>query len=271
MPIPKEKELAKLYRSEFFEIETPDHLKNIETDIDWWNINFNDKYDIFEKKIKKNKKTILDIGSGFGHFLKIGKDRNWDVTGIEPSLKGAQFAKEKFDLEIINSNFDDELIKNLKKFDAIHLSEVLEHVPKPVNFLKNIYKVLNNNGLLCIEVPNDYNLMQESAAINLKLDPWWLSPPFHVNYFNYDSLINLLETNNFKVFLKESSFPLELFLLMGENYVDNDSLGRMCHTKRKKLEISLKKTNHNWLKRKLYQSFADIGIGRQITLYASKR
>ena len=49
MPIPKEKELAKLYQSEFFEIEKPNHLKNIETDIDWWNINFNDKYDIFEK------------------------------------------------------------------------------------------------------------------------------------------------------------------------------------------------------------------------------
>ena len=54
---------------------------------------------------------------------------------------------------------------------------------------------------------------------------------------------------------------MELFLLMGENYVDNDSLGRMCHTKRKKLEINLNNTNLNWLKRKLYQSFADMGIG----------
>ena len=112
--------------------------------------------------------------------------------------------------------------------------------------------------------------MQKSAAKNLKLEPWWLSPPFHLNYFNFESLINLLETNKFKVFLKESSFPLELFLLMGENYVDNDTLGRMCHTKRKKLELNLNKTNHNGLKRRLYQSFADIGIGRQIILYASK-
>ena len=72
----------------------------------------------FYKTLQKNKKTILDIGSGFGHFLKIGKDRNWDVTGIEPSLKGAQFAKEKFDLEIINSNFIFKIWKGYKDFPS---------------------------------------------------------------------------------------------------------------------------------------------------------
>ena len=64
---------------------------------------------------------------------------------------------------------------------------------------------------------------------------------------------------------------MEMFLLMGENYVQDEKLGRICHAKRKQLEINLNKTNHNNLKRSLYQAFANLGIGRQIILYATKQ
>jgi hypothetical protein len=68
----------------------------------------------------------------------------------------------------------------------------------------------------------------------------------------------------------EATFPIDLFLLMGENYVGDDELGRRCHGKRKRLEINLEKAGLTDLKRSLYRSFAELGIGREIQVIGRK-
>jgi len=51
---------------------------------------------------------------------------------------------------------------------------------------------------------------------------------------------------------------------MGDDYVGNPQVGSECHKKRVKFELSIPDT----LRRKLYQAFGEIGIGRDITLLA---
>ena len=63
--------------------------------------------------------------------------------------------------------------------------------------------------------------------------------------------------------------PMELFLLMGDNYVDNDKIGKICHNKRKRFEFSLIKGNTQ-LKIKLYHLLAKNNLGRDIILTAKK-
>jgi hypothetical protein len=69
---------------------------------------------------------------------------------------------------------------------------------------------------------------------------------------------------------KEAAFLIEMFLLMGDNYIDNDALGRECHGKRKMREINLGYAGMNDIIRKFYQSFADAGMGREVVLFARK-
>jgi hypothetical protein len=83
-------------------------------------------------------------------------------------------------------------------------------------------------------------------------------------------LQNLVERAGFKTLLKEATFPIDLFLLMGDNYIGNDPLGRSCHSKRKKMELNLDKSGSNLIKRELYARLAEIGIGREIVMYAVK-
>lgn len=66
----------------------------------------------------------------------------------------------------------------------------------------------------------------------------------------------------------ESTFPLELFLLMGYDYLGNDLVGKQKHIERMNFEINLIKENKNDLKRNIYQNFAKIGIGRTAIIYA---
>ena len=46
-------------------------------------------------------------------------------------------------------------------------------------------------GLVCVGVPNDYNGFQAAVRAGGSA-PWWLAPPHHLNYFDFDSLSGLL-------------------------------------------------------------------------------
>ena len=133
-----------------------------------------------------------------------------------------------------------------------------------------VYNQLSLGGLLCIAVPNDYSPLQTTVRQTLEYNPWWVGAPQHINYFDFASLEKLLTKFGFTVLLKESTFPIDMFLLMGENYIDNDKVGRKYHGMVKEFEKRISATNHKSLKRKLYQKFADLGIGREAIFYVQK-
>ncbi|HCN37520.1 MAG TPA: hypothetical protein DIS94_07415, partial [Bacteroidetes bacterium] len=100
----------------------------------------------------KNSGSLLDVGCGSGLFLKSVSDV-FNVSGIDVSKKSINFAREEFGLDVSNKSLDD-LISDGKKFDIITLWHVLEHFNNPVEDLKKIRNLLNENGVLIIEVPN---------------------------------------------------------------------------------------------------------------------
>jgi len=74
----------------------------------------------------------------------------------------------------------------------------------------------------------------------------------------------------FNVLLTEATFPIDMFLLMGDDYIDNDGIGRQCHEKRKALELNLHKSGLGNLKRELYRSLGALGIGREVQIFGQK-
>ena len=268
-PYPQEDEIEKIYEDEYYSIEKPEYISSMERDIDWWNICYDDKYDIFEE-ILGRKGNILDIGSGTGYFLKRGLDRNWDCLGFEPSKIAHRYSKNHLGLNVINKFFNEKNIESIDFFDVVHASEVLEHVSNPKDVIHNAWSKLNDNGIICISVPNDYNPFQLLLRDYMGYEPWWEQPPHHINYFNMESLKNLLVNNGFNIVKATVSFPIDIFLLMGQNYVGNDSIGRKCHKMRMDFEKQLYKAGKNNLKNELYDSFAKLGIGRELIIFASK-
>ena len=132
-------------------------------------------------------------------------------------------------LNIVKDFLNEKTANSLGKFNVIHMNNVLEHILDPIGLIKIVSKLLNDKGILCIGVPNDYNPFQDVARKTEGLDPWWLAPPHHINYFNFNSLELLLHNNGFSLELKECSFPIDMFLVMGDNYIGDDEKGRKCH------------------------------------------
>ncbi|MCF8076618.1 MAG: class I SAM-dependent methyltransferase [Desulfotignum sp.] len=270
VPIPTPEELEKTYKHEYYTREKPLYLERYREDLDWWNMVYDERYEILEKHLSPTRRRILDIGSGPGFFLLRGKERGWITKGIEPSNQAVLHSQE-LGLEIANDFFSKETAKKLGRFDAINMSLVLEHLPDPVHFLRIAYESLDEGGVLSSSVPNDFNPFQNVLRDTLEYEPWWVAPPHHINYFDFSSLRKLLERCGFEIVHQEASFPMDMFLLMGENYVGNDALGRECHEKRKRFEMNFIKAEFRELKQALYKNLSNLGLGREAIFFAKKK
>ena len=270
VPLPSEDELAEEYRHEYYAREKPLYIERYREDLEWWTMVYVERLETFERLVGPGRRKLLEIGSGPGFFLQAGKERGWDVLGVEPAVKAWEHA-QSLGLEVLNDVFDDEVRCRLPLFDGVHLSAVLEHVPNPAQMLRAIGDTLNPGGVLCVVVPNDFSEFQRASRETEGLRPWWIAPPHHLNYFNFDSLEALVERMGFTVEVRDTTFPIDMFLLMGEDYVDNDEVGRSCHRRRMRFETNLQRAGLVELKQRFYRACAGLGIGREIVLFARKR
>jgi SAM-dependent methyltransferase len=186
---------------------------------------------------------------------------------MEPSFKAATHSIQ-LGLKIINDFYTEQSAQNLGKFDAVNMSLVLEHIPNPAELLRLVHTQLNSGGLISIVVPNDFNPLQIIARDQLGLGSWWVAPPHHINYFDFKSLANLLSQCGFEVLHQEATFPVDMFLLMGEKYISNDEIGRACHIKRMNFEKSILQSGGGNMIEGLYSSLANLGLGREIVIIA---
>jgi len=157
------------------------------------------------KKIQPSAKAILDIGCGRGFILYYLKKYFSipTVIGTQISHPAAEFAKKKLHLDI----YEKDLLAidfNSQKFDLITMLHVLEHVPNPEKYIEKIYQLLNKGGKLLIEVPN-FNAWTRKIT-----GQYWLSldPEYHLIFFNYQNIAQLLKKYNFKI-KKINTFSFE--------------------------------------------------------------
>lgn len=268
-PYPSLEDTKTLYSEEYYEKNRKDYIKNLEEDKEWWQLVYKERVEQIEKYlINKEAIKVLDIGTGAGYFLSEAKNKNWIETGIEPSQMASFYAIEN-DLNIIRGFYNKDISYSIGEFDVIHMNHVLEHMLDPKEILGLIHTNLKKNGLFCVAVPNDFNKLQEIASKLNEDKQWWITPQEHINYFSFKSLKNLLAKNGFEILEETTSFPMELFVLMDENYIGETQKGRVCHFKRKKLEQNLFEFNID-VKQSLYRALAREGLGRDVILIARK-
>jgi SAM-dependent methyltransferase len=271
LPLPSARELQAAYEDAYYRDEKPTYLERAREDAEWSRLAWEDRLALFEDLLKPEaarQLAVLDIGCGPGWFLKTAIDRGWEAQGIEPSRQAAEHARS-LGLDVVNAMFDEGSAARLDRAHVVHLNNMLEHVADPVALLRLAIARAWPGGLICVGVPNDYNALQEAARAS-GTKPWWLAPPHHLNYFDFASLEALLARLGLDVVETLTSFPMELFLLMGENYVGDDKIGRHCHLRRKQFDLALEKAGLGAVRRKLYGALAKAGIGREAIIVARK-
>jgi len=148
------------------------------------------------------KGKLLDVGSGFGIFLRIAKEYGFDVMGVEPSKRDPNLAMSKYGLKIFTGTLEEADFPD-EHFDVVTMFDVLEHVDDPGQVLKEIHRILRKGGLLYLQVPNGgylYPKYRFFRKIGIKRGYF---DPKHLTYFSPKTIKAMCEKNGF--------FDIEVF------------------------------------------------------------
>lgn len=271
-PIPGPSELSDFYQSNYPELlqegEVAKGLSRLmgedeqaDRERQWRRATWYTDVQALIESINSGASRVLDVGAGTGEFLLYMQDEGYEVVGIEPSARISERARSK-GIEMHCTTIEEYEEGSRNSFDVVTLFHVLEHVPNPIEVIKVAHSLLKPGGIIVVKVPNEFNPLQTSACESVGLDEWWIVPPIHINYFDYDSLRALVRGAGFSIEEEIGNFPMEMFLLMGENYVNDQNVGSRCHKKRVRFEESISGD----VRRTLYKKLADAGLGRSATL-----
>ena len=124
---------------------------------------------------------------------------------------------------------------------------------------------LVDGGLLLVSVPRDDSFMQEACVAHFDTDMWW-RVPVHKHYFSAEWLRRFLPVLGFEVLEETTTLPMELFVMLGWDYIGNPNLGAGCHKWRREMDL---KVSAEW-RREFYRRLSKVGIGRHIIMLARK-
>jgi SAM-dependent methyltransferase len=152
---------------------------------------------IFESLIDKivcfkSSGKLLDVGAGVGTLLYVAAKRGFTVQGVEVSEWASAFAREEKGLDVITGTLENTRLET-EAFDVIVINHVLEHVDNPRKLLTEVHRLLKNDGLLVIGVPNIGSIMA------FLLGSKWqsLRPEEHVWHFSPATLKRLARESGF--------------------------------------------------------------------------
>jgi len=150
-------------------------------------------------------KKLLEIGSCTGEFLNEAKNNGFEVKGIEPSYENCKIAKDRYGIDLSQGNVEYQIFSE-NSFDVIFCSHVFEHLLDPLKIARLIRKWLKDDGIVVIEVPNEF----ESFTAKRKRWLRWLhikNKPqrrsflsiHHTIFFSPQTLRKLMELGGFGI------------------------------------------------------------------------
>jgi hypothetical protein len=133
---------------------------------------------IVERGLRKS--NLVEVGCGKGLFLELLAKNGFEITGFDPTYEGTNPKVRKHFFE-----------KGLDiQAEGLILRHVLEHIPDPVSFLKQLSEANGGKGRVYIEVPCFDWICQHKTWFDVFYE--------HVNYFrlgDFDRIFgNVLES-----------------------------------------------------------------------------
>lgn len=148
---------------------------------------------------KPGRGLLLEVGAGTGEFAYLARQAGWDVVAFEPSANSCQYVANQYGLELIHGPWSDAVLPPHLLFDAICFWHVLEHLPEPEQFLKEMAGRLAPEGLILFAVPNLNSFTNQVMGAESRL----LSRPDHLFHYTAETLRLLLA--------KAGLAPVQLF------------------------------------------------------------
>ena len=115
---------------------------------------FRSALEYLTSEIRNDKRSILDVGCGYGYFLELARRRGWHTSGVEILAAAVKDSREKVGTNNIFNGPLKEAQYLDNSFGAITLWDVLFMIEDPFEELIECYRILKDNGIIGIRVRN---------------------------------------------------------------------------------------------------------------------
>ena len=168
-------------------------------------VNYN--ADLQKIKKLKPKGNFLDVGTNMGLFLRLARNQGWRLFGIEPSPTLSEIAREKFELDVFTGYLNENKFAD-SFFDIVTIIDVFEHIPNPLDMLQDVKRVIRQDGLLFIKVPNaNFSLLKYSVYKKILCKFSFPQDIFrdifdsreHIVHYTKDTIVKMLDKGGFRV------------------------------------------------------------------------
>jgi len=137
---------------------------------------------------------LLDVGCGGGRLLNRMKKRGWQVEGTDFDEQAAQRVASRYGItthvgDLPQCGLPDDT------FDAIVLSQAIEHLYDPKTTLRECLRILKPGGLLVMTTPNAHSIGATEFGASWR---GWEAPR-HLHLFTVVALSNLTQQAGFEV------------------------------------------------------------------------
>ena len=139
----------------------------------YWVVNDVLKHDTKKKKDLK----ILECGCGMGYLTYSLHQEGFNVIGLDISRNAIHEAIKNFGEIYVCANVFEYAKEHRGAYDRIILTQVIEHVEDPVEWLKTLLLMLKNDGKIILSTENK-TIYPQSAIWQTDLPPvhlWWFS------------------------------------------------------------------------------------------------
>ena len=122
---------------------------------------------------------LLDVGAGVGRFSAHFQAAGFAVTPLEIHPLLARRIEDETGLSVVRQPFEAWRPETAGCFDAIVISQVLEHVVDPGIWLEQCRRLLASGGVLFVSIPNFGSLLV--AVMGAREGN--ICPPTHINFY----------------------------------------------------------------------------------------
>ena len=243
---------------DFWAENKPGALRRLGEQAKWWDMPYRDWLDVIDQRAPDL--DLLDVGCGFGQFVKVARSEGWRAYGIEPSA----YAHRRSLAPPWVSCHRWEAVSGLRE-SAICAMWLMEHLENIGEFLWWARSSLAADGILLAVVPNEGTRLQMAANTVAAKKGWWIDST-HLNYWGQASFHALLDKQGFDVVDELGTYPMEEFILAGMDYTNDPEVGKACHKRVEDTEMAMTREE----RLRVGRERASRGEGRGMVVFARK-
>jgi len=172
----------------YAEVEDKTYLDNVEARVQTFNYNL----DRIARFLPPSGR-MLDVGSYCGIFLKVARERGYQVQGVEPSQWASSYARKTLDIPTVTGGIRD-LPEGTPPFDVVCSWDVLEHVSDPMGELLLVNEKLRAGGVFAFSTLDYGNWFPRLLGERW---PWMMD--MHLYYFDQKIIRRMLEQSGFRL------------------------------------------------------------------------